>query len=93
MPAALTEGAHHIGLTVAKLAESAAFFTPVLGWKEVRRNDDYPARERLKQAGAKIEFAPEALIACCASPAGISFGIKMLECAIQFSICPVDRLK
>lgn len=33
---------HHIGLSVSKLEESAAFFTSVLGWKEVRRND-YPA--------------------------------------------------
>lgn len=39
----ITKGAHHIGLTVSKLEESAAFFTSVLGWIEVRRNDEYPA--------------------------------------------------
>lgn len=39
----ITSGTHHIGLTVSKLEESAAFFTSLLGWKEVRRNEDYPA--------------------------------------------------
>lgn len=39
----ITKGTHHIGLTVSKLEESAAFFTTVLGWQEVRRNDEYPA--------------------------------------------------
>lgn len=39
----LTHGAHHIGLTVSKLEESAAFFTQILGWKEVHRKPDYPA--------------------------------------------------
>ena len=38
-----TKGAHHIGLTVSKLEESAAFFTSLLGWKEVNRNEEYPA--------------------------------------------------
>jgi len=38
-----TKGVHHIGLTVSRLEESAAFFTSVLGWREVRRNDEYPA--------------------------------------------------
>ncbi len=42
MSSPLTQGIHHIGLTVSKLEESAAFFTSILGWKEVRRND-YPA--------------------------------------------------
>jgi len=42
MSTPLTRGAHHIGLTVSKLEETAAFFTGVLGWKEVRRTD-YPA--------------------------------------------------
>ena len=37
----VTLGVHHIGLTVSKLEESAAFFTSVLGWKEVRRTP-YP---------------------------------------------------
>lgn len=40
---ALTNGCHHIGLTVNKLDESAAFFTDCLGWREVRRDDSYPA--------------------------------------------------
>ncbi len=39
----LTQGAHHIGLTVSKLEESANFFVSLLGWKEVRRNEEYPA--------------------------------------------------
>lgn len=38
----MTRGAHHIGLAVSKLEETAEFFTSVLGWKELRRND-YPA--------------------------------------------------
>jgi catechol 2,3-dioxygenase-like lactoylglutathione lyase family enzyme len=42
MSTPLTRGAHHVGLSVSKLEETAAFFTSVLGWKEVRRND-YPA--------------------------------------------------
>jgi len=40
---AITRGVHHIGLTVSKLEESAAFFTSVLGWREVRRDDAYPS--------------------------------------------------
>lgn len=43
MTQALTSGTHHVGLTVANLEQSAAFFTELLGWKEVRRNPDYPA--------------------------------------------------
>lgn len=43
MTTPITHGVHHIGLTVSKLEQSAAFFVSVLGWKEVRRNDDYPA--------------------------------------------------
>lgn len=38
-----TTGAHHIGLAVSKLEESAAFFTQLLGWEEVKRREDYPA--------------------------------------------------
>lgn len=43
MSSPITKGTHHIGLTVSKLEESAAFFTSVLGWKEVKRNREYPA--------------------------------------------------
>lgn len=39
----MTKGTHHIGLTVSKLEESASFFTSLLGWKEVKRNNEYPA--------------------------------------------------
>lgn len=39
----ITKGTHHVGLTVSKLEESAEFFTSLLGWKEVRRNEEYPA--------------------------------------------------
>lgn len=39
----ITSGIHHLGLTVSNLEESAKFFTSLLGWKEVRRNEEYPA--------------------------------------------------
>jgi len=40
---AVTNGCHHIGLSVSKLEDSAAFFTGILGWHEVRRDENYPA--------------------------------------------------
>jgi catechol 2,3-dioxygenase-like lactoylglutathione lyase family enzyme len=43
MTTPITKGTHHIGLAVSKLGESAAFFTSLLGWKEVKRNEEYPA--------------------------------------------------
>ncbi|MDH5548225.1 MAG: VOC family protein [Gammaproteobacteria bacterium] len=43
MDRAITQGVHHVGLTVSKLEESANFFTSLLGWNEVRRREDYPA--------------------------------------------------
>lgn len=43
MSSPITKGTHHVGLTVSKLEESAAFFTSLLGWREVRRNESYPA--------------------------------------------------
>lgn len=43
MEKTLTNGPHHIGLTVSKLEQTAAFFTEILGWKEVKRNEEYPA--------------------------------------------------
>jgi catechol 2,3-dioxygenase-like lactoylglutathione lyase family enzyme len=43
MSTPITKGTHHIGLTVSKLEESADFFTSLLGWKEVKRNEEYPA--------------------------------------------------
>lgn len=43
MSTPITKGTHHIGLTVSKLEESADFFTSLLGWQEVRRNEEYPA--------------------------------------------------
>jgi len=39
----LTTGVHHVGLTVSRLEESAQFFTAILGWKEVKRKEEYPA--------------------------------------------------
>ncbi|WP_273908099.1 VOC family protein [Enterobacter bugandensis] len=39
----LTHGVQHIGLAVSNLEESAAFFTGLLGWQEVKRREDYPA--------------------------------------------------
>jgi len=38
-----TQGIHHLGLTVSRLEESAAFFTSILGWTEVKRDNAYPA--------------------------------------------------
>jgi catechol 2,3-dioxygenase-like lactoylglutathione lyase family enzyme len=43
MDTPITKGTHHIGLTVSRLEESADFFITLLGWKEVRRNEEYPA--------------------------------------------------
>lgn len=43
MKSTLTNGSHHIGLTVSNLEQSAAFFIGVLGWDEVKRNEEYPA--------------------------------------------------
>ena len=43
MTGPITKGIHHLGLTVSRLEESAAFFVSLLGWKEVRRDNDYPA--------------------------------------------------
>ncbi len=34
---------HHLGLSVSKLKESAAFFTECLGWEIVKRKPHYPA--------------------------------------------------
>ncbi|MDN5842998.1 MAG: VOC family protein [Alcaligenaceae bacterium] len=42
MTTPITHGIHHVGLTVSKLDESVEFFVSVLGWKEVRRDNDYP---------------------------------------------------
>lgn len=39
----ITNGSHHIGLTVSHLEANAEFFTSLLGWNEVPRNDEYPA--------------------------------------------------
>lgn len=39
----MTSGAHHVGLTVSRLEESAGFFVGVLGWAEVKRDPGYPA--------------------------------------------------
>ena len=41
--AAVTNGCHHIGLSVSKLEDSADFFTDILGWQKVRRDEKYPA--------------------------------------------------
>ncbi|MGD8569304.1 MAG: VOC family protein [Gammaproteobacteria bacterium] len=43
MDSPITKGSHHIGLTVSHLEDSAAFFTSLLGWNEVARNEEYPA--------------------------------------------------
>jgi catechol 2,3-dioxygenase-like lactoylglutathione lyase family enzyme len=40
---ALTHGVHHVGLAVRDLDEATSFFCGTLGFKEVGRNDAYPA--------------------------------------------------
>lgn len=39
----MTNGGHHVGLTVSNLEASAEFFISILGWSEVRRDPSYPA--------------------------------------------------
>ena len=39
----LTRGVHHVGLAVRDLDEAVSFFCGALGFKEVGRNDTYPA--------------------------------------------------
>jgi len=39
----MTNGGHHVGLTVSRLEASADFFVNLLGWAEVRRDPVYPA--------------------------------------------------
>jgi catechol 2,3-dioxygenase-like lactoylglutathione lyase family enzyme len=43
MSSPVTEGIHHLGLTVSRLEETADFFKSILGWNEVKRKEDYPA--------------------------------------------------
>lgn len=40
---AMTQGAHHIGLTVPDLTATRDFFTTVLGFNQVGEKPDYPA--------------------------------------------------
>ncbi|MGI9263563.1 MAG: VOC family protein [Gammaproteobacteria bacterium] len=40
---ALTQGAHHIGLTVPDLAKTKAFFVETLGYEQLGEVPDYPA--------------------------------------------------
>ena len=40
---AITQGAHHIGLTVPNLAETRSFFVDALGFSQVGEIPDYPA--------------------------------------------------
>ncbi len=39
----VTQGVHHIGLTVPELQETTSFFVDVLGYKQVGEVPDYPA--------------------------------------------------
>ncbi len=43
MSNSLTQGVHHVGLTVVDLELSSGFFTDLLGWEMVGGNPDYPA--------------------------------------------------
>lgn len=40
---AVTQGAHHIGLTVPDLQQTRTFFIDTLGFKQVGEKPDYPA--------------------------------------------------
>jgi catechol 2,3-dioxygenase-like lactoylglutathione lyase family enzyme len=40
---AITQGLHHLGLTVADLAATKAFFVDTLGFRQVGEKPDYPA--------------------------------------------------
>ena len=37
-----TSGLDHLGLSIFDLDQTTAFFTQVLGWQEIARNDNYP---------------------------------------------------
>ena len=39
----VTQGVHHVGLTVTDLDASCRFFCELLGWEKVGGNPDYPA--------------------------------------------------
>lgn len=39
----ITSGVHHVGLSVKDVEKTALFFIEILGWKEVKRKNDYPA--------------------------------------------------
>lgn len=41
--AALTQGVHHVGLTVRELYATRDFFVNCLGWSQVGEKPDYPA--------------------------------------------------
>jgi len=43
MSDSLTQGVHHVGLTVSDINASCEFFTNLLGWQQVGSNPDYPA--------------------------------------------------
>ncbi|MEO1194382.1 MAG: VOC family protein [Pseudomonadota bacterium] len=43
MPAAMTQGLHHVGLTVRDLQESLRFFVEVLGFTKTDEKPGYPA--------------------------------------------------
>lgn len=47
-----THGVDHVGLTVMSLADSLAFFTDVLGWKQTGGRPEYPAAFVSDGAGA-----------------------------------------
>lgn len=43
MPNAVTQGAHHIGITVPDVSRTCAFFVDTLGFDQVGEVPDYPA--------------------------------------------------
>jgi len=39
----ITQGIHHLGLTVADVEEASSFFTDTLGYSRLGKNEEYPA--------------------------------------------------
>jgi len=42
-PSTLTQGVHHVGLTVPDVEETKQFFIDILGYKQVGEKPEYPA--------------------------------------------------
>ncbi|ASP33002.1 VOC family protein [Labrenzia sp. VG12] len=49
----ITKGINHLGLTVRDLDQTTAFFTELLGWKLLARDDSYP-RTTVSDGSARL---------------------------------------